>query len=116
MGRIRTDSRCVQAGDIFVAVKGGTCDGHDFVNDAVAAGAVYVVCERAYSSAVCAAANIPQEKPCETIFVDNSARSAAMLAQAAKGNPAKQLINLAVTGTNGKTTVAFLARSVIRIA
>ena len=114
--RIRTDSRCVQAGDIFVAVKGSTCNGHDFVNDAVAAGAVYVVCERAYSSSVCALTNIPHKKSCEIIFVDNSALAAATLAQAARGNPAKQLTNLAVTGTNGKTTVAFLVRSVIKNA
>ncbi|MCK5225812.1 MAG: UDP-N-acetylmuramoyl-L-alanyl-D-glutamate--2,6-diaminopimelate ligase, partial [Planctomycetes bacterium] len=52
----------------------------------------------------------------EFIVVENSAIAAAKLAQAAKNNPALKLINLAVTGTNGKTTVAYLTRSVIETA
>ncbi len=101
----RIDSRLVKAGDIFVAVVGAVCDGHDFIGQAVASGARYIVCQ----------------KPCyhkglETILVDDSAKAAAVLAQASIGNPASQLTNLAVTGTNGKTTVAFLVRSVIRTA
>jgi UDP-N-acetylmuramoyl-L-alanyl-D-glutamate--2,6-diaminopimelate ligase len=102
---IRVDSRLVKAGDIFVAVDGAVCDGHDFIGQAVANGAKYVVCQ----------------KPChhnglETILVDDSAKAAAVLAQAGMGNPASKLTNLAVTGTNGKTTVAFLVRSCIQSA
>jgi len=102
---IRVDSRLVKAGDIFVAVEGAVCDGHDFINQALANGAKYIVCQ----------------KPCphkglEVISVDDSARAAAILAQASMGNPASKLTNLAVTGTNGKTTVAFLVRSCIQNA
>jgi UDP-N-acetylmuramoyl-L-alanyl-D-glutamate--2,6-diaminopimelate ligase len=50
----------------------------------------------------------------EIIVAENSAQAASLLAQASRGNPASQLTNLAVTGTNGKTTVAYLVRSCIR--
>jgi UDP-N-acetylmuramoyl-L-alanyl-D-glutamate--2,6-diaminopimelate ligase len=97
------DSRRVTAGDIFVAVKGTTCDGHDFIEQAIANGAEYIVCQEGTSSV-------------ETITVDDTAEAAAVLAQARSGNPVSQLTNLAVTGTNGKTTVAYLVRSCIQQA
>lgn len=99
------DSRLVKAGDIFIAVKGTVYDGHDFIDNAIAAGAEYIICEKTYAGA-----------DTEVIVLDNSAKAAAVLAQASKGNPASQLTNLAVTGTNGKTTVAFLVRSIIESA
>jgi len=91
---IRLDSRLVRDGDIFVAVKGTLCDGHDFISQAISNGARYIVCER----------------PCnyegsQIIVVDDSPRAAAAI-----------LTNLAVTGTNGKTTVAYLVRSIIQTA
>lgn len=100
---IRVDSRLVKAGDIFVAVVGAVCDGHDFVDHAVANGAKYIVCQRPC-----------RHKGLEIVLVDDSAKAAAVLAQASMGNPASKLTNLAVTGTNGKTTVAFLVRLVIQ--
>jgi UDP-N-acetylmuramoyl-L-alanyl-D-glutamate--2,6-diaminopimelate ligase len=108
--RVRADSRLVEPGDVFVAVPGTSCDGHDFIADAVARGAGYIVCQNHRP--------LPQrpDQRCEVIFVDDSAKAAALLAQAARGNPAPKLINLAVTGTNGKTTVAFLVRSCIQQA
>jgi UDP-N-acetylmuramoyl-L-alanyl-D-glutamate--2,6-diaminopimelate ligase len=98
--QIRTDSRFVRKGDIFVAVEGTVYDGHDFIDQALANGAGYIVCEH------------PAGR--QAIIVSDSAEAVAILAQAAGGNPSSQLINLAVTGTNGKTTVAFLVRSCIR--
>ena len=44
---IRLDSRLVKAGDIFVAVRGAVYDGHDFIDQALANGARYIVCQRA---------------------------------------------------------------------
>jgi UDP-N-acetylmuramoyl-L-alanyl-D-glutamate--2,6-diaminopimelate ligase len=102
---IRIDSRLVKDGDIFVAVVGAVCDGHDFIDHAVANGAKYIVCQR-----------LCRHKGLEIISVDDSAKAAAVLAQASMGNPASKLTNLAVTGTNGKTTVAFLVRSCIQSA
>ncbi len=102
---IRIDSRLVWAGDIFVAVKGSVYDGHDFIVQALANGAKYVVCERPY-----------HREESQVIIVDDSAEAAAALAQASRGNPASKLTNLSVTGTNGKTTVAYLVRSIIQAA
>lgn len=102
---IRLDSRLVRSGDIFVAVKGTHCDGHDFIAQALANGAKYIVCEGPFRC-----------EGSQVIVVEDSSWAVAVLAQAAKGNPAAKLTNLAVTGTNGKTTVAFLVRSIIQTA
>jgi UDP-N-acetylmuramoyl-L-alanyl-D-glutamate--2,6-diaminopimelate ligase len=100
-----TDSRLAEVGGIFVALEGTAYNGHDFINEALRKGAKYIV----------------SQKPCcckdaEVIVVEDSAEAAAALAQARMGNPASQLTNLAVTGTNGKTTVAFFVRSCIQAA
>ena len=104
------DSRLVKAGDIFVAIEGTVYDGHNFIDQAIANGARYIVCENRKSS------HQSQVTSYEIVVVNDSARAAALLAQASRGNPASQLTNLAVTGTNGKTTVAYLVRSCIQKA
>ena len=100
---ISSDSRLVKPGDVFVAVSGTSVDGHNFIDKAVANGAKFVVAE----------------KPCrcngvEVIMVEDSARAAGLLAQAYRGNPASKLVNMAVTGTNGKTTVGFMVQAVVK--
>ena len=141
--KIRVDSRAVEAGDIFVAVKGTVYDGHNFIDQAIDNGAKYVVCrqdrrqklvtsivegtedgrqatggslKRVPKDWVALGDGLLRTSSIETIFVDDSAEAAAVLAQASRGNPASQLTNLAVTGTNGKTTVAYLVRSCIQKA
>ncbi len=100
---ICSDSRCVTKGDCFVAIAGGKVDGRDFIAQALDNGAAYIVCQ----------------KPCscpkaEVIVVQDSSHALGLLAQASFTNPSAKLINLAVTGTNGKTTVSYLVRSVIQ--
>jgi len=107
--RIRTDSRLVKDGDIFVAVKGTAYDGHDFIDQALANGARYIICQKDEQ-------HTARNGRHESIIVEDTTEAAAILAQAAGGNPASKLTNLAVTGTNGKTTVAFLVRSCIQQA
>ncbi|UCF42928.1 MAG: UDP-N-acetylmuramoyl-L-alanyl-D-glutamate--2,6-diaminopimelate ligase [Planctomycetota bacterium] len=106
--RICTDSRLVKAGDVFIAVKGTLQDGHNFINQAVQNSAQFIVCQSYEPS------REPQTASCEIIIVGDSAKAAATLAQASRHDPAAKLTNLAVTGTNGKTTVAFLAQSIIQ--
>jgi UDP-N-acetylmuramoyl-L-alanyl-D-glutamate--2,6-diaminopimelate ligase len=106
---ICVDSRTVADGDIFVAVKGTACDGHDFIDQALENGAEYIVCQENTQYAI-------RDTQYELIVVDDSIEAAALLAQTIRGNPASQLTNLAVTGTNGKTTVAYMVRSCIRQA
>ncbi len=107
---ICVDSRAIVNGDIFVAVKGTVYDGHDFIGQAIDNGAEYIVSQKDKSGIGHRASSI------KTIVVDDSEEAAAVLAQAHRGNPASRLTNLAVTGTNGKTTVAYLVRSCIQKA
>ncbi len=107
--RICTDSRLVKDGDIFVAVKGTACDGHSFIGQALDNGAKFIVCQQHAQYTI-------RDTQHRLIIVDDTAEAAATLAQAVNGNPASQLTNVAVTGTNGKTTVAFLVRSIIQKA
>jgi UDP-N-acetylmuramoyl-L-alanyl-D-glutamate--2,6-diaminopimelate ligase len=106
---IQIDSRRVRKGDVFVAIPGATCDGHDFIGQALASGAKYIVHAKGHA--------VPSDaKGALLIPVENPAKAAGLLAQARRGNPGARLTNLAVTGTNGKTTVTFLVRSCIESA
>jgi len=102
--RICCDSRQIKPGDVFVAVKGVHVDGNDFITDAVARGAQVVVAQQP----------VPVGQGVELVLVDDSARALAELAQASRGQPSKKLKVLGVTGTNGKTTVAYLTRAMLR--
>lgn len=104
--RISTDSRRVRPGDVFVAIPGTLVDGRRFVQDAQTQGAKYVVC----------APPPPDVTPERMVVVDSPAKAAATLAQASFDYPAKKLINLGVTGTNGKTTVVTLVQACLKAA
>jgi UDP-N-acetylmuramoyl-L-alanyl-D-glutamate--2,6-diaminopimelate ligase len=102
---VTADSRQVVPGSVFVAVPGTTNDGHDFIPKAIEAGAIYIVAQK----------NVPVNGA-ELVIVPDSHAAWGLLAQAASGNPGAQLTSLAVTGTNGKTTITFLVRSIIQAA
>jgi UDP-N-acetylmuramoyl-L-alanyl-D-glutamate--2,6-diaminopimelate ligase len=110
--RICVDSRLVKDGDIFIAVKGTVYDGHDFIDQAIDNGAKYIVCQNDRRQKT----EDRRQNNYEITSIEDSAKAAAILAQTVRGNPASQLTNLAVTGTNGKTTVAYLVRSVLQYA
>jgi UDP-N-acetylmuramoyl-L-alanyl-D-glutamate--2,6-diaminopimelate ligase len=98
------DSRRVTPGALFVCVPGALSDGHDHAAAAVAAGAVAVVCERALDVAV------PQA------IVPDARRAMAPLADRFFGEPTRTLRVAGVTGTNGKTTTAFVTRAILEAA
>jgi UDP-N-acetylmuramoyl-L-alanyl-D-glutamate--2,6-diaminopimelate ligase len=104
------DSRLAKPGCIFVAVKGPNVDGHNFIPLAISSGAKYIVGQNS-SSAV-----IPAQAGIQVVLVNDSSLVLAQLAQAANGDPAGKLTNLAVTGTKGKTTVTFFVRSCFQAA
>lgn len=93
------DSRKVNAGSVFIAVKGTTSDGHDFIAKAIELGAKVIVCEK-----------IPVEQNNSVVYVQvkDSAKAVGQMADAFYNEPSKQLKVVGVTGTNGKTTTATL--------
>lgn len=103
--KVCSDSRKVGAGDVFVAIKGTQFDGHSFIEQAVVNGAEFVVCCGDYTNN-----NITVIKVPDTSIIYGR------LAQAAYTNPSSSLCNLAVTGTNGKTTTGFLVQAIIKAA
>jgi UDP-N-acetylmuramoyl-L-alanyl-D-glutamate--2,6-diaminopimelate ligase len=100
---VAVDSRKVQDGDVFVAVRGTVVDGHDFIGNALQRGAVAVVAEHGVA---------PLGVP--LILVEDSAKALALIAARFHGDPATSLRLCGVTGTNGKTSTSHLVRSIMR--
>jgi UDP-N-acetylmuramoyl-L-alanyl-D-glutamate--2,6-diaminopimelate ligase len=92
------DSRKVEKGSLFVAVKGFGVDGHNFIGKAVEQGATVVVCE-----------SLPEQLANITyVQTTNSAEAAGIIAHNFYDQPSEKLKLVGVTGTNGKTTIATL--------
>ena len=102
VARVRDDSRRVEAGDVFVAVRGLTVDGHAFVRAAVERGAAAVVVEAEE------AVDVPQ------VVVESGARALGPLVARVAGRPADRMRLVGVTGTNGKTTTTYLVECMLR--
>ena len=98
------DARAVAPGSLFVCVPGQRADGHDFAADAVAAGAVALIVER------------PLDLPVPQLVVADARDAMALAADAFFGRPTRELEVVGVTGTNGKTTTAFLLYSILAAA
>ena len=99
------DSRTVEPGTLFFAIPGVHVDGHDFVSEAVASGALAVVVEHELASLA-----IPQ------VVVARSRDALADAADAWYEHPSRRLHVIGITGTDGKTTTAFLAEAMLRAA
>lgn len=102
---IRFDSRQVQPGDCFVAVRGVGNDGHEFIDKAIENGAVAIVAE-SFSENTNAA--VSPGRSVTFILVTDSAEALGCLASAFYGHPSRQMRVVGVTGTNGKTTTTTL--------
>ena len=102
---IHIDSRQIESGHLFVAVKGTQTDGHAYINKAIEKGASAIVCEM-----------LPEElkKDVTYIKVMDTEDSVGKLATAFYGYPTDKLELIGVTGTNGKTTIATLLYNMFR--
>jgi len=98
---LTTDSRKLEPGMLYCAVRGSVQDGHRFVAAAAARGAVAALVEEEQAVAV------PQ------VLVQDGRRAAAVAAETWYGRPAARLDLVGVTGTSGKTTTVVLARHVL---
>ena len=95
---IKTDSKQVTPGDLFIAVPGENSDGHDFIDQAIDNGA----------SAVITNGREMNIDPIPQIKVANPRKAVSHVSSKLFGNPSKDLMVIGITGTNGKTTTAYL--------
>ncbi|MGB6831186.1 MAG: UDP-N-acetylmuramoyl-L-alanyl-D-glutamate--2,6-diaminopimelate ligase [Terracidiphilus sp.] len=109
---IEYDSRRVQAGAVFVAMKGGTTDGNRYVEKAIAAGALGIITDSAQTFDHLTV----YEPGLAVLEVEHGRRALAAASAAFFGHPERKLAAIGITGTNGKTTTAFLAESLLNQA
>ena len=100
------DSRRAGSGSLFVALPGARADGHGFVPAAFAQGAAAAIVERPVDAPAGAA----------VVLVENARIALSLLAAAFYGYPARRMTLVGITGTKGKTTTAFLLRSILTAA
>ena len=103
MFKYETDSRKVTNGQIFVAIKGITTDGHDYINEAINNGARMVVSEKELDI------DIPYIK------VDNTYEYLKNILSKEYGNEIKKMNLIGITGTNGKTTSSYLTYQMLNL-
>jgi UDP-N-acetylmuramoyl-L-alanyl-D-glutamate--2,6-diaminopimelate ligase len=105
IAKIECDSRAVGPGDLFVAIRGGEeVDRHRFIGAALQNGASALVVEE----------EVAKDGGATVVFVDNARRALAALAAQFYDHPAAALQVVGITGTNGKTTTAYLLHSVMQ--
>ncbi len=107
--QIAEDSRRVEPGGLFVAVRGKTSDGHHFIPQALAAGAVAVAGTREKRPA-----ELPENMP--YVRVPDDRKAVALLSAAFFDFPSRKLQVIGVTGTDGKTTTSTLIHSILKAA
>lgn len=105
INKIVSDSRCVNKGDIFVAINGEKRDGNNYINEAINNGATIIISDKSNTNF-----NIPY------IYVQNAREALSKMWSAYYNNPTKDLRVIAITGTNGKTSSAYILYSILRKA
>lgn len=105
---VEYDSRKVTPGSLFVAIKGYETDGHLYIQQAIKAGAKAIVLEDEQ--------DYKQDDEIAIIKVDNSRKSLGFISSNFFGNPGDKLKIIGVTGTNGKTSITYFLKSILKEA
>jgi UDP-N-acetylmuramoyl-L-alanyl-D-glutamate--2,6-diaminopimelate ligase len=105
---LTADSRAAEPGKLFAAIRGTSMDGHKYIADVIAKGATAILAESAPPS------DFPQTAA--WLHVPDSRAALAVLSATFYGEPAGELKMAGITGTNGKTTTAFLIHHIMRTA
>ncbi len=105
-GKITSDSRAIEPGDVFVACPGSRMDGHDFLSQAIVAKAAVIVFESTPDFVIPARVT--------GIRVESSPAALALLLNRFYQHPDRKVKLIGVTGTNGKTTIAYLTHQLLR--
>jgi UDP-N-acetylmuramyl-tripeptide synthetase len=103
---IHYDSRTVTPGGLFVAIQGYRLDGHAYIEEAIEKGAVAIMTEHELST----------QPSVSVVQVENARIALAAMASAFYGEPHRELRMIGITGTNGKTTTAYLIESILNEA
>ncbi|MFS0560671.1 UDP-N-acetylmuramoyl-L-alanyl-D-glutamate--2,6-diaminopimelate ligase [Terribacillus sp. 179-K 1B1 HS] len=106
---VRFDSRHVKKNDVFICIKGENHDGHAFIEDAIAKGASIIV----GTDEDLLKSYYRHYEDCTFLVVEDDRLAMAQMAVLLSGEAWKKLVTIAVTGTNGKTTVAAYVRSLL---
>lgn len=104
---IAYDSRKIQSGWLFAALRGSQVDGHDFIGKAIENGAKAILCEQVPSG---------YYENITWIISDNSRKTLAELSHRYFDNPSAKMRIIGITGTNGKTTTTYLMKSIFEEA
>ena len=109
---IEYDSRRVRPGSVFVAMKGGSTDGNKYVDKAIAAGALGIITDSApaFDHLLVFEPGLP------VLEVEHGRRALAQASATLFGHPERKLAATGITGTNGKTTTAFLTEALLNAA
>ncbi|WP_024614999.1 UDP-N-acetylmuramoyl-L-alanyl-D-glutamate--2,6-diaminopimelate ligase [Clostridium sp. Ade.TY] len=103
INKINYDSRKVEEGDVFVCIKGFASDGHKFIDSAIKKGAKVIVCQD----------EIALDEDITVIKFNDTRKALASMGANYYGNPSEKLNIIGITGTNGKTTTAFMIKSIL---
>ena len=100
---VQYDSRKIKAGDVFFCIEGYNMDGHKYIQDAIDNGAVAIVCQK----------NIEQHVNAAVIITEDTRKALAISASNYYNNPSSAMKIIGITGTNGKTTSAFMLKAIL---
>jgi len=104
---IKNDSRNVSVGDIFICLRGKSSDGHKFADKAIENGAVAIISEEVV--------DLHTKESIPLIVVPSTKKVYSLIAQKFYSNPAESLKLVGITGTTGKTSVAYLTYRAINL-